>query len=293
MIETANSAMMSAVIERVFPLIEADVTPVVAELVHGAIVRSELVHGGLTNTLRRVELADGRVLGVKHYVRGRSYATEGAALRELTGVVPVPVILCTLDRVIAYRWIDGPTLEDCRRREPSVLLALAAPLGQLLGALARHPHAARPLDLAPALARLERGPARAWLGGALADALGRMLEAQRFDDATGFAHGDFNARNVIVAPTRDRIAGVIDWEAATAGSALLDVGRLFRRAHRYGAEFRTAFARAHGGLAGDWLRRAQLLDAARLVMTLADDPALPTGHRELREVVARFAAAEA
>ncbi|MBC7975518.1 MAG: hypothetical protein H7138_11085, partial [Myxococcales bacterium] len=61
------------------PAIALDPAPTIAELVRGQIARSERVAGPRTNTLRRVELTDGRVLGVKHYARGRSYATEGAA----------------------------------------------------------------------------------------------------------------------------------------------------------------------------------------------------------------------
>ena len=277
--------------ERVFPPIETDAAPVIAELVSGAIVRSELVGGGLTNTLRRIELADGRVLGVKQYVLGRSFATEGAALRVLARVIPVPRIVYTLDRVIAYRWIDGITLNECRRRDRSAFARLAEPLGELLGTLARITRPAKPIDLAPALAQLGSGRAQARLGGELAEGLRQLLEAERFDDPACFAHGDFGGRNVIVAPGLDRIAGVIDWEAAGAGSMLRDAGSLFRYVSRYDAAFVAAFARGHGALPDGWLRRARLLDTTRLVATLAEDRELPEVHGDLRALIADVVAA--
>jgi hypothetical protein len=191
-----------------------DVAPVIAELVHGELVHSEQVSGPRTNTLHRVELRDGRVLGVKRYARGRDYAVEGAALRELAGVVAVPEIVYTLDRVIAYRWIAGVTLADAARAAPAIWDRLAAPLGALLGALARIPRTA---------------------SGCL-------------------VHGALDPEHVIVTPALDAIAGVIDWETATAGSPLVDPARLFR-GHRLTAAQAAAFASAHGQLPADWARQ--------------------------------------
>jgi aminoglycoside phosphotransferase (APT) family kinase protein len=281
------------VTERVFPLIETDAAPVIAELLGSAIVRSELVDGGLSNTLRRVELADGRVLGVKQYVLGRSYAAEGAALRAIGCAVPVPEIVCTLDRVIAYRWIDGATLTTDRLPDARIPDALAAPLGGILAALAQVGRRAKPLDLAPVFARLEHGQARERLGPARADALRARLEAYRFDEPMCLIHGDFGRRNVIVAPSMDRIAGVIDWEAATTGSPLSDVGSLFRHAKRPDDAFRAAFERAHGGFPHDWYPRARLLDAARMVATLAEDPTTRAYHAELRALIDEIIASTA
>jgi aminoglycoside phosphotransferase len=266
--------------------IETDAAPVIAQLLGSAIARSERIDGGLTTAVRRVELADGRVIGVKQYRRGRPYAVEGAALREVAEHIPVPEIVCTLDRVIAYRWIEGTTFEDCRRRDPSAAVALAAPLGRLLGALAGLRREPRSTALAPAPAQLEHGLSRARLGDALADAFRDALAAQPRDDSTCFVHGDFVGSNVIVAPTGDRIAGVIDWEVATAGSILCDVGSLFRHADRFSGEFQAAFAEAHGGLPAHWLGRARLLDAARLLAMLADDREPPDVHTEVRDLVA-------
>lgn len=280
-------------VDRAFPLNEADVAPVIAGLLGAKLVRSEPHTDGRINMVRRVELSDGRVLGVKHYARGRSYAIEGAALRTLAGVVPVPEVVYTLDRVIAYRWIEGETLEGCRLSDPAALAGLAEPLGRVLGALARSPRDGEPPDLTPTLARLAHGPARERLGGALADRLARLLEVEGLDDATGFVHGELDAHAVIVSPGRDQIAGVIDWETATAGpaqrsagNALCDVGSLLRVPSAFDPGFRAAFARGHGALPADWWWRARLVDATRLVAVLADRGPWSDSHAGLRAIIA-------
>lgn len=252
--------------ERASPLIETDAAPVIAELEGSTIVRSERISTGRTNVLRRVALADGRVLGVKQYARGRCYAIEGAAMRELADVLPVPEIVCTLDCVIAYRWIDGPALGATPLTS---FPGLAVPLGRLLGALSRRIREAPPVALAPTRARLAQGRARDLLGEPLADALADLLAAQRFDEPPCAVHGNLVGDNVIAAPAFDGIAGIVDWEATTTGSPLHDVGAVFRYPHD--AAFIAAFERAHGNLPVDWLRRARLLDATRLVAMLDHD----------------------
>ncbi len=59
------------------------------------------------------------------------------------------------------------------------------------------------------------------------DELGRQLEAtrpQRF--APGLLHGDFHLANVMFAHDAPELAAVIDWELATLGDPLLDLGWL-------------------------------------------------------------------
>ena len=55
-------------------------------------------------------------------------------------------------------------------------------------------------------------------------------------------HGDLGHRNVIVGRSgeRWRINGVIDWETASTGSPLADIGSLFRYGDRHDAAFRRA-----------------------------------------------------
>ncbi|HUS27664.1 MAG TPA: hypothetical protein VMZ53_04125, partial [Kofleriaceae bacterium] len=103
---------------RVFPLLE--ITREQLEQAAGApIVQVERVDGGLTNTIHKVTLEDGDVLGIKHYAGGRDwFETELTTLTLLHGTVPVPdVVQANEERlVIAYRWIDGITLHELRKQ---------------------------------------------------------------------------------------------------------------------------------------------------------------------------------
>jgi aminoglycoside phosphotransferase (APT) family kinase protein len=57
----------------------------------------------------------------------------------------------------------------------------------------------------------------------VADQLGATLPPQ---SAPGITHGDYRVGNVIYAPDLTRIAAVIDWEMATVGDPLADLGLL-------------------------------------------------------------------
>jgi aminoglycoside phosphotransferase (APT) family kinase protein len=56
-------------------------------------------------------------------------------------------------------------------------------------------------------------------------AVGPWLEAHRpADSAPALIHNDFKFDNVIFDPALDRITGVLDWEMATIGDPLMDLG---------------------------------------------------------------------
>lgn len=59
------------------------------------------------------------------------------------------------------------------------------------------------------------------------DELGRWLEAERPQKFTpGLLHGDFHLSNVMFSPDSPEIAALVDWELATLGDPLLDLGWL-------------------------------------------------------------------
>jgi aminoglycoside phosphotransferase (APT) family kinase protein len=59
------------------------------------------------------------------------------------------------------------------------------------------------------------------------DAIGAWLDAHRPDDfRPGLVHGDYHFANVLVTADRPALAAIIDWELATIGDPLLDLGGL-------------------------------------------------------------------
>lgn len=293
---------------RVFPLI-----PVTREeleqIVGGRIVRFAGVGGGLTNTLHRVVLANGGVVVVRHHAGGAEpFQDELATIQRLAGLLPVPeLVRADPDRhAIVYRWIDGITMDECRREQPPAAFAsLAGPLGRLLAWLTRcEPRNDERWDVAPILAQarlqLLEGRTRARVGAPIADVVAAALDEAADRLAWGapcLSHGDIGGRNVIVQRAegdRWRIAGVIDWETAAIASPLVDLGELFRHPARHDAAFVAGFERGYreaGGVLPDgWLRTARLLDATTIVDVLDEPRELPGVFADCRELLARLAA---
>jgi aminoglycoside phosphotransferase (APT) family kinase protein len=290
---------------RVFPLIDVS-RDQLAAVVGGRIVGAEPVHGGLTNTIHKVVTDTGETFGVKHYAGGREwFETELTTLTLLHRTLPVPEVAhADMERlVIVYHWIEGITLLDLRRQgHADAFASLAAPLGTVLAHLATS-DATEPFELTDMLeqsyARLTTGRARGRLGVTLADALRHHLDAAEPSLAFGtvcLTHGDLGHRNVIVARAgeRWRINGVIDWETASTGSPLADIGSLFRYAERADPAFRAAFERGYRDAGGDlppaWFTTARLLDVLELVAVLDEEREIEAVFADCRKLVAKLVA---
>ncbi len=289
---------------RVFPLIEIGRAELAA-MVGGQIARVELADGGLTNTIHKVTLENGDVLGIKHYAGGRQwFDTELMTLTLLHGTVPVPDVVHVDEAkmAIVYRWIDGITLHELRKRgDNEAYASLAEPLGRVLAYLAKT-DATEPFELTQLLERvyvqLGSGAARERLGEREADTLRHAFEAYEPTMAWGavcLSHGDLGHRNVIVARSggRWRVNGLIDWETTTTASPLADVGSLFRYANRHDERFRSDFARGYADAAGtalphDWFVAARLLDAAELVRVVDEVEDAPEVAADCRRLVLRL-----
>jgi aminoglycoside phosphotransferase (APT) family kinase protein len=289
---------------RVFPLLEIG-RGELANMVGGNIARIELAEGGLTNTIHKVILETGEVLGIKHYAGGREwFDTELMTLTLLHGTIPVPDVVHVDDKrlAIVYRWIDGITLHELRKRgETDAFASLAGPLGRVLAWLAKT-DATEPFELTEVLdrtyAQLASGRARARIGAEAADGLRKALEAYEPTMAWGavcLSHGDLGHRNVIVARSggRWRVNGLIDWETTTTSSPLADIGSLFRYANRHDEAFCADFASGYAEAAAaplpyDWLAASRLLDATELVALLAEDDDIPQVFDDCRRLVVRL-----
>jgi aminoglycoside phosphotransferase (APT) family kinase protein len=310
---------------RCLPLVEVELDQIQAllspVLKGAAIAGVERVEGGLTNTLYRITPADGGVsLCLRIFAAGRlSWERELKILARVSTSLPVPEALladCGGDfghPYLVYKWIEGITLNECRKQTPpAALLSVAEPLGRLLADVASFSFAddlnGAPNDIHEGQSPMEvllsaneeallHGMARKRLGAALANAMCSRLDAsavhlRELEHAASLVHGDLGGRNILVAPASAggwRISGLIDWEVAFSGSLLWDVGSLFRYPRRYSETFRQRFERGYrdagGALPEDWLRTARLLDATRLVATLNEERELPVVFAECRELI--------
>lgn len=271
------------------------------------------VGGGLVNTVYRVRAGGGTYALRVCAADGPDFEEECRLLDNLAETLPVPCVLfadasgrlCARPYLV-YRWVEGVSLNECRRQNsPDALLTLAGPLGRLLAQIAGSAftadHVSKTMRVSTLLRRAEEqlraGQARRRLGGAPADRLRdhlnrRAAVLRALDDAGALVHGDFGGRNILARVGGNGewgISGVIDWEEAAAGSVLWDVGSLFRYPRRYSDEFRTLFERGYraagGRLPPDWWHTARTIDATRLVAILSQERELPGVFAECAELV--------
>jgi aminoglycoside phosphotransferase (APT) family kinase protein len=216
-------------------------------------LRAELVPGGRSNVTYIVSAGDrrwvlrrpplGSTLDRAHDV-GREYRVM-SALASTPVPVPRMVSLCSDPALIGapfyiMEYVDGAVLRT-REQVASLDAAARAVIGaQLVDALAAI-HEVVPSDvglerLGPAKGYLERQIAR-WLRQFEQvrirplpglDRLGSQLQSSIPDEAKStIVHGDFRLDNTIIDLKRgNRVAAVLDWELATLGDPLADLGTL-------------------------------------------------------------------
>ncbi len=216
-------------------------------------LRATAYPGGRSNLTARVEGADGRALVVRRAPLGglehgaHDVLREGRIMAALAGTdVPVPEVLgaepdpaVTGAPFLATAVVPGRvvrTAADVADLPAHARGAVASDLARVLARL----HALDPADVglgdlgstSPHVPRL----LRRW-GGQLErarDAERALLERAR--DALAAAapppgpprivHGDYRLDNVVVDPATGRVAAVLDWELASLGEPLSDLGTL-------------------------------------------------------------------
>ena len=170
-----------------------------------AAIRSVLELRGIPAPRALATCADAGVVGAPFYVMER---VKGLILR---GSTAPSVFTPPLFRALGERFVD--TLVAIHGATPSdpVIGGLGRPLGyvgrQVEGWTERWQNART--DEVPALEQLA-----AWLA-----------ERQPSESGACLVHNDYKYDNLVLDPTQpDRIVAVLDWEMATLGDPLLDVG---------------------------------------------------------------------
>jgi aminoglycoside phosphotransferase (APT) family kinase protein len=277
--------------------------------------------GGLSNTLYRLRgdgLGDTFVLRL--YTRDRTACGKEIDLHRLVrGSVPVPeIVYADADATVPHvvmRWVDGVTFREIKqRRDIGAIAECARSIGETLarigdfsfsrpGWIGAGLEIGGPLlegtDVVPRF--VERCLASPETGRRLApeirnqvrryirDRAARLLE---FESERALVHSDFGSPNLVVDRTggRWRVAAVLDWEYAFAGSPLCDVGHMIRYERRgvprIEPHFSNGFREAGGVLPDGWFDLGRAIDLMALLEFLTR-PVLPESIvREIGELVA-------
>ena len=185
----------------------------------------------------------GHVLPTAHDM-GREFRVI-SALHPTAVPVPDPVALCTdLDvlRVNFYvmGFVDGVVLDKPELVDP-VEPAQATRIGEILVDTLAELHAVDPAtvglgDFGRPDGYLERQLRRWHQQWQSSETRPLPLEAEVVEQLTAtlpvsgapaIVHGDYRLSNVICAPALDEIRAIVDWEMATIGDPLADVGLMY------------------------------------------------------------------
>lgn len=226
----------------------------------GPLTDAELIPGGTQNVLLRFRRGDDEYVFRRPppHKRANSDETmrrEARVLAALDGSeVPHPSLLAAepdetvlgaafylMEPIVGFN--PGSGLPEPHASDPALQRDMGLSMADAIAALGRVDHIGAGLgDFGKPEGWLERQVPRwrahldsyagieGYRGSASipgVDAVGAWLEAHRPEHWTpGVIHGDFHFSNVIVAPDRGELAAVVDWELATIGDPLLDLGHL-------------------------------------------------------------------
>jgi aminoglycoside phosphotransferase (APT) family kinase protein len=272
----------------------------------------EPLTGGLINTMYRMHvegLREAFVLRV--YSRDPSACRKEVDLHQLVSSrAPVPEILYSNPREedgvgphILMRWIEGQTFRQIKsRRDPREMAQAAHSIGVTLAQIGsfQFPSAGR---IGPGLeigAPLAEGPdpVPTFIESCLeSPKMARRLdERQRhrlrsfiwdwakqiaaIGEERSLVHSDYGSPNILLDQMNGRwkVAAVLDWEFAFAGSPLYDVGHILRYDRRtpplMQPHFAAGFREGGGALPENWRSLARVLDLTALcdVLTRRDLP---------------------
>jgi aminoglycoside phosphotransferase (APT) family kinase protein len=298
----------------------AELQRIVAEPWGGDRLRDvQRLRGGKSNTNLRLVSEAGASLVLRIYERDRgALARERSVLRFVRGVVPAPRMLgCgALQDGAPYallEWIEGRTVREALREDGTRARALGCAVGRALGAFgALELEAPGLLDDHLGYARrfgstpdslldfvdwsLSRGRAGARLGPRLAARLRGFAAEQAprlaaCDARTNLVHGDYKGSNLLVARVGGgwRVAAVLDWEFARAGTSLFDLARFVRHRAALPAELTEgaieAYREAGGHLPSDALELARILDLMSLCGILNAGGDRPVAFEAARRLI--------
>jgi aminoglycoside phosphotransferase (APT) family kinase protein len=283
----------------------------------------QLLSEGLSNFNYRVDFDSGdEPVVLRIYGRDQNACQkEVDLLRLLRATVPVPEALRVYENgfhgvgpFVILRYVEGISFRQLRRTGDAEAIAQAArSIGETLAAIHRHTFAERGrLGAGPAvIGQFLNGPNAIpeFIDSCLASpvlrrrldertresantlAWSRAQELARLQDESCLVHGDFGNRNTLARREQGswRVAAVIDWEYAVAGSPLFDIASFLRYERKLTPSrephFSQGYERGGGKLPEDWRRLARVVDLTRLCEILTEEKLPADVATEVAELV--------
>ena len=303
---------------------EAEIRELVPSHLGGSEIESvSVLTGGFVNANYHLVLSDHRSLVLRIAARPGNLKKELRVLKHVQGAVPVPAVVAedfSGARPFALlEFIEGTLLSDALSSLDGVdLTRVAFEAGISLQAI-------HSFDLGKAgffdenfvfdpvfenfggglyeyiCSNLASGRVRERLGENLAAWALEYVRGKRDQywsilNSTPLIHCDYNLKNILIRKVGSvwRVAGVLDWEFAMAGSPFVDIGNFLRFEDELPPGFSGAFIEGYLsnsiGLPGDWREVARLLDLAAMVNFLDSEEETPKSFRTAISVIAKTVA---
>jgi len=286
------------------------------------VVAATILASGHVNTNYKLQVEDSEeALVLRVHTRDQHSCQKEFSLFKAVGeIVPMAEILyiepTPSNFGFAYsvlKWVDGVLLDSVITSEDSSLVSqVARDIGGKLAAIGSY-RFAQPglLDQNLELEVPFTTTAESWLSfiqrclfeGHASQQLGEEWTAQLWQyvnenvsqlaaltQESLLVHGDFKGSNILVREEVEgwRVAAVLDWEFAYAGSFLSDIGTLLRYNRRFNPVFESSFIAGFeqqgGKLPNEWKRTAGLLD----LLNLCDFLNRPHGNEVMRQEVTQL-----
>ncbi|HEX6565370.1 MAG TPA: phosphotransferase [Chthoniobacterales bacterium] len=300
---------------------EAEIRELVRSHLGGSEIESvSVLTGGFLNSNYHLVLPDRRSLVLRIAARPGALKKELRVLKQVQGAVPVPAVVaedfsgpCPF---ALLEFVEGKLFSDGLSSLQAVdLTRVAFEAGRSLHAihsfdLGRAGFFDENLVFNPAFENFGGGfyeyicssllsrRVRERLGENLAACALEYVQANRDlywsnPNSTRLIHCDYNLKNILIRQTGSvwKLAGVLDWEFAMAGSPLVDIGNFLRFEDELPLGFSESFIKGYLsrsiGLPDNWREVARLFDLAAMINFLDSEEETPKSFRTAVSVIAK------
>ena len=285
----------------------ATATQLLAPYTQDKIDQLVLLSEGCANTNYKVTFKNNRLpVVIRIYMREKSALPREIAIHKLVAdKIPVPAHLyfneqCT-DYAYPYaimEWVDGILMRDIiLNKNEKAIIACSYEAGQYLNVMRQihfsHggffqngltilPFSNNEKYLPYVLNILKDKIVTESLGNHLLNAVSHLVNTNASllpdENNANLTHADYDPANILVKQIEGKwkIAAILDWEFAFAGTYLLDIGMALRYSHKIPAYYENNFIagiQAHGfQLPEKWKKQAKLMDLLCLLQLAHYNP---------------------
>lgn len=277
--------------------------PYTSDLIDKLVLLSE----GCANTNYKVTFKSNRLpVVIRIYMREKSALPREIAIHKLVAdKIPVPAHLYSNDQCIDYaypysiiEWVDGTLMRDIilnKNKEAIITCAYEAGLylnimrkiqfshgGFFENGLIIRPFSNEEQYLPYVFNILKDKIVKESLGDNLLNAVFCLVNDNATllpdENSANLTHADYDPANILVRQIdgKWKIAAILDWEFAFAGTYLLDIGMALRYSHKIPAYYENSFIagiQANGfQLPSKWKKQAKLMDLLCLLQLAHYNP---------------------